>query len=170
MTGGAQYLLHYGGDPIRIVDQGLLLAWIGQQAQRAHADRHHRGLMTGEQQAHRQHRDLVITEVLRAQPGDDVVTRLLALAGHQLPAVAEQLIQPALRTAPVTHITGGLAPGAELVTVGVRHAEQLADDLDGQRQRQRLVQVGRRPVPGQVIEQDRGQLFHPRPQRAHPPG
>ena len=95
--------------------------------------------MAGEQQAHRQHRDLVITEVPSAQPGDEAITWLLALAGRQLLSVAEQLAQPVLGPGPVTHITDGLAPGAELRTVGIRHAEQLADDLDGQRQRQRLV-------------------------------
>ena len=166
----AQYLLHRGADPARIIDQGLLLAGIGQQAKGADADRRHRRLMAGEQQAHRQHRDLVITKVISAQPGDEVVTWLLALASHQLLAVAEQLNHSLLRTGPVTHITDGLAPGAELVTVGIGHAEQLADDLDGQRQRQHLVQVRGRPMLGQVIEQARGQLVHPGPECAHPPG
>ena len=126
--------------------------------------------MAGEQQAHRQNRDLVITETVGAQPGDEVITWLLALAGHQLLSVAEQLAQPLLGPGPVTHITDGFAPGAELRTVGIRHAEQLADDLDGQRQRQRLVQVCGRPMLCQVSEQARGQLVHPGPECAHPPG
>jgi hypothetical protein len=166
----AQYLLHGAGDQARITGESLLLAGIGQQAQGAHADRHHGRLVAGEQQGHRQHRDLVITEVVGAQPGDEVVTRLLALAGHQLPAIDEQVTQPLLGTGPVTYIADGLAPGAELVTVGIRHAEQLADDLDGQGQGQGLVQVRGRPVLGQVAEQARGQLFHPGPERAHAPG
>ena len=152
------------------MDESPLLAGIGQQAQGAHADRHHRRFMAGEQQGHRQHRDLVITEVVSAQPGDEILTRLLALARHQLLAIAEQLTQPLLGTDPVTHIADGLAPGSELVTVGIRHAEQLADDLDGQGQGQRLVKVRGRPMLGQVAEQARGQLFHPGPERAHPPG
>jgi len=126
--------------------------------------------VAGEQQAHRQHRDLVIAEALSTQPGDDVVTGLVALVRHQLPAVTEQLTHPLLGPGPVTHVTHGLTPGAELRTVGIRHAEQLADDLDRQRQRQRQVQVRGRPVLGQGIEQTRGQLFHPGPQNAHPPG
>ena len=126
--------------------------------------------MTGEQQGHRQHRDLVITETAGAQARDEVVTRLVALARHQLLAVAEQLTQPLLGTGPVTRISDGLTPGAELAAVGIRHAGQLADDLDGQRQRQHLVQVRGRSVRSQVIEQARGQFFHPGPQCPHPPG
>jgi hypothetical protein len=167
---GTQYLLHRGGDPARIIDQSLLLAWIGQQAQGAHADRHYRRLVTGEQQGHRQHRDLVITETAGAQRGDEAVTRLAALARDQLLTVEEQLTQPLPGTGPVTRISDGLTPGAELVAVGIRHAEQLADDLDGQRQRHRPVQVRGRSVRSQVIEQARGQFFHPGPQCPHPPG
>jgi hypothetical protein len=78
-----------------------------------------------------------------------------------------QLCQASLGTGPVADITDGFAPRAELVPVGVRHAEELADDLDRQWHGQRLVQVRGRPVLGQVIEQSRGQLRHPGPQRAH---
>jgi hypothetical protein len=67
----------------------------------------------------------------------------------------------------VADVASLFAPGAELVTVGVRHTEQLADDLDGQRQRQRLVQVRRRSLPGQVIEQGCSQFFHAGLERAH---
>ena len=88
---GTQYVLHRGGDPARIIDQSLLLAWIGQQAQGAQANRHYRRLVTGEQQGHRQHRALVIIETVGAQAGDYVVTRLVALARHQVLAVDEQL-------------------------------------------------------------------------------
>jgi hypothetical protein len=44
---GTQYLLHRGGDPARIIDESLPLAWIGQQAQGAQADRRYRRLVTG---------------------------------------------------------------------------------------------------------------------------
>jgi hypothetical protein len=78
-----------------------------------------------------------------------------------------QLCQASLGTGPVADITDGFAPRAELVPVGVRHAEELADDLDRQWHGQRLVQVRGRPVLGQVIEQGRGQFRHPGPQRAY---
>ena len=55
-----QQFLHRGGDQGGIVSQGLPLPRMGEQHQRAHADRSDRRLVPGEQHEHGQHRDLVL--------------------------------------------------------------------------------------------------------------
>jgi hypothetical protein len=79
----AQDLLDRGGHLVWVRRQRPLLGRIGQQAQDTHIDGHHRRLMAREQQVHRERRDLAVVETSGAQPGDDVVPWLRALADWQ---------------------------------------------------------------------------------------
>ncbi|WP_369822178.1 hypothetical protein [Saccharomonospora sp. CUA-673] len=110
--------------------------------------------MSGEQQRHRHPRGLDVGDALgRAQSGDDVVSGLGPLAGDQLLAVREQLTQPLFRPGAIADVGGVGGPGAELVTVLVGHAEQLADHQDRQRHRHRGLQIRGMPVLGQLVQQ-----------------
>lgn len=117
-----------------IVHECLPPFGLGEQQEGAGADGDDGGFVPGEQQRHRHGGRILVGDALGcAEPGDHVVAGFVVFAGDEVLAVAEQLAEPVFGFGAVASVAGGLGPCAELVTVLIRHAEQLADHQDRQR-------------------------------------
>jgi hypothetical protein len=106
---------------------------VGEQQDHPTVDRGHRGLVAAEQQPRAEQRDIVDGQFRvdgggSDQIGDYVVARLSLLEIRQWAHVLTQFPEPGPCACGISQMPSIVRPAAEVLSVGIGDAEQLADD------------------------------------------